>query len=49
LLFFDINVDNFIQLAIVTAKEQLEHVRAVVMRGIHIMFLANEVEDDEIA
>eukprot|EP00956_Cyclotella_meneghiniana_P012280 scaffold17443_cov38-Cyclotella_meneghiniana.AAC.11 len=45
--FIDVYVDDFIPLAIATTQEQLRHVSNAVMMGIHDIFPADEVDEND--
>jgi hypothetical protein len=43
----DVYVDDFIPMAIATSKEQQEHVTEAVMHGIHDVFPANTIDEED--
>jgi len=45
--FIDVYVDDFISLMVPTSTEQLRHVANAVMHGVHDVFPADEVDEDD--
>ena len=45
--FVDVYVDDFIPMAIATSQEQLRHVANAVMQGIHDVFPACEIDEND--
>ena len=45
--FIDVYVDDFLPLAIASTQEQLQHVAEAVMHGIHDVFPADEVDEND--
>jgi hypothetical protein len=43
----EVNVDDFIGLAIATSQEQLEHVAQAIMHGIHDVFPSDDVKEND--
>jgi hypothetical protein len=45
--FLDIYVNDFIPMAVATSQEQLEHVATAIMHGIHDVFPANNIDEED--
>ena len=45
--FIDVYVDDFISLMVPMSREQLHHVANAVIPGLHDVFLADEVDEED--
>ncbi len=43
----EVYVDNFMSIVIPTSREQLEHVATAIMTGIHDVFPADTIDNDD--